>query len=671
LEQREKGERVEARNPKPLKVVRVGAATLNQTPLDLEGNADRIVAMMEKARAARVEILVLPELCLTGYGCEDAFFRPGLSAGAIDILAGRLAKASKGLVCAVGLPVFIEGNLYNAVAVLVDGKVAGINAKRRLPRDGVHYEPRWFRPWVDATSVEIDCGGAKVPFGDLVYEINGARVALEICEEAWGAVPAAAASAGFADIVLNPSASHFALGKFETREHLVANSSRSFGVCYVYSNLVGLEAGRIIYDGGAMIACDGKLIARGRRFSFDDGDLVAAEAQLDSIRSSKMRKRSFSEGLDSKAGPGQLRIIQASAEFPEPAAGAKIPFSSSSASVAGRGMSAASGQMPAEEEFLRACALGLFDYLRKSGSKGFALSLSGGCDSSVCAVLVAQMRHLAIAELGESGFLRRSGLSGASMESLLLCAWQSTRQSSGATHEAARAVAAAIGARFVEINVDPAVDFYVSEASRVLGRKLDWQHDDLTLQNIQARARAPMIWLLANAGNRLLLTTANRSEAAVGYTTMDGDSAGGLAPLAGIDKAFLLDWVRWAARDCQIGTGAVTALEKVFAQPPTAELRPASAHQTDESDLMPYVVLKKIEACRVRDKLDLPETYAAVGDSFPEVPVPQVKAWVDRFEQLWRTSQWKRERFAPSFHLDDFSVDPKTFCRFPIFSGNS
>lgn len=645
------------------KVVRIGAATLNQTPLDVDGNSDRVVAMMAKARAAGVQVLVMPELCLTGYGCEDAFFRPGLSTSVMDILAGRVAAASKGLVCAVGLPVVVEGSLYNAVAVLVDGKVAGINAKRRLPREGVHYEPRWFTPWVDGRSIQIECGGAQVPFGDLVYEINGARIALEICEEAWGAVPAAAAAAGFADIVLNPSASHFAIGKHETREHLVANNSRSFGVYYVYSNLVGLEAGRIIYDGGAMIACDGKMIARGRRFSFDDGDLVFADAQLDAVRSSKMRKRSFTAGHGVSDGggntPGNLCVIKGVVEAElDVAAGGQF-----------QAHAIPQSEMPAHEEFLRACALGLFDYLRKSRSQGFALSLSGGCDSSVCAVLVAQMRHLAIAELGETEFLRRGGLKSASMDSLLLCAWQATRQSSAATHDAARAVAAATGARFVEINVDAAVDFYVDQAARVLGRNLDWQHDDLSLQNIQARARAPMIWLLANAGNLLLLTTANRSEAAVGYTTMDGDSAGGLAPLAGIDKAFLLEWARWAARECGIGIGPVSALETVFAQPPTAELRPPSARQTDESDLMPYPVLKKIEACRVRDKLELPETCAAVMDAFPDQPENQIRAWVKRFDDLWRASQWKRERFAPSFHLDDFSVDPKTFCRFPIFSG--
>ena len=649
---------------KKLKSVRIGAATLNQTPLDLEGNTLRILDAIGNARAAGVQVLVLPELSLSGYGCEDAFFRPDLATRVLELLTTRIVPASKSLVCAVGLPVAIAGDLYNAVAVVADGRILGINAKRRLPRDGVHYEPRWFRPWADGRSIDLEVDGATIPFGDLVYDVNGVRIALEICEEAWGAVPAAAAAAGFADIILNPSASHFSLGKYAMRENLVANNSRSYGVYYAYSNLLGLEAGRIIYDGGAMIACDGKITGRGRRFSFADGDLVASDANLDVVRSSKMRKRSYT---DSNDGPGSLRIIKASVNLLGQSLDPLSPLSPALHPAS----NPLSHQevMIAEEEFLRASALGLFDYLRKSKTRGFALSLSGGCDSAVCAVLVAQMRHLALAELGEVEFLRRSGLDDAAMPEILLCAWQGTSQSGTKTHEAARGIATATGSGLVELNVQPAVDFYVGEAGRIAGRKLDWQHDDLALQNIQARARAPMIWLLANMEGRLLITTANRSEAAVGYTTMDGDAAGGLAPLAGIDKAFLLRWASWAAKNCTIGMGTVPALNAVLQQPPTAELRPAAAQQTDEGDLMPYSVMALIEGCRVRDKLGVPETVATVANAFPDHSISEIEVWVTRFDRMWRMTQWKRERLAPSFHLDDFSVDPKTFCRFPIFSG--
>ncbi len=651
--------------------LRLGAATLNQTPLDLEGNTGRILAAIAVARSNGVQLLVLPELCVTGYGCEDAFFRPGLCGKALSVLINDIAPATKGMICTAGLPVIHDGALFNAVALLVDGRIAGINAKRRLPRDGVHYEPRWFRPWPDGRMAEVDVDGQKIPFGDLVYEVCGVRLALEICEEAWGAVPAAACAAGFADIVLNPSASHFALGKYETREHLVANSSRSFGVYYIYSNMVGLEAGRVIYDGGCMVACDGKLIARGDRFSFNDHDLVVAEANVDLVRSSKMRKGSFSGG-----GPGQIGASPVALNV------VKLPGAQIDTYTVDPPQDALIARMThlsAEEEFLRAECLGLFDYLRKSGAQGFALSLSGGCDSAVCAVLVAEMQRAAISALGEAAFCQRLRLLDSKMESLLLCVWQSTSNSSEATHAAARDVADEVGARFVEVDVEPAVDFYRSQAERITGRKLEWSRDDLALQNIQSRARAPMVWLLANLENRLLLTTANRSEAATGYTTMDGDSAGGLAPLAGIDKAFLLRWARWASSSQTPGRHPWKSLQAVLSRPPTAELRPPSSGQTDEADLMPYQVLAVIEGCRVRDKLSTEETVAAVLRAISQrrlllasqgpIDPNQIRGWVDRFDQLWRASQWKRERFAPGFHLDDFSVDSRGFCRFPIFSG--
>src|SRR5476651_369814 len=124
-----------------------------------------------------------------------------------------------------------------------------------------------------------------------------------------------------------------------------------------------------------------------------------------------------------------------------------------------------------------------------------------------------------------------------------------------------------------------------------LGRKLSWKTDDIALQNIQARVRSPGIWMVANLQNALLLATSNRSEAAVGYATMDGDTAGGLSPIAGIDKAFLRRWLVWLEQQGPLGIGPIPELAAVNAQAPTAELRPPSATQTDEADLMPYEIL--------------------------------------------------------------------------------
>jgi NAD+ synthase (glutamine-hydrolysing) len=169
--------------------------------------------------------------------------------------------------------------------------------------------------------------------------------------------------------------------------------------------------------------------------------------------------------------------------------------------------------------------------------------------------------------------------------------------------------------------------------------------------------------------NALLLATSNRSEAAVGYATMDGDTCGGISPIAGIDKAFLRVWLRWLEATGPFGVGPIPTLKVVNALAPTAELRPAAEGQTDESDLMPYDVLDAIEHQAIGEKRSPEEVLAVIAAEFPKYDRPQLTVWVRRFFQLWSRNQWKRERYAPSFHVDDKNLDPKTWCRFPILSG--
>jgi NAD+ synthase (glutamine-hydrolysing) len=175
--------------------------------------------------------------------------------------------------------------------------------------------------------------------------------------------------------------------------------------------------------------------------------------------------------------------------------------------------------------------------------------------------------------------------------------------------------------------------------------------------------------MLANIGGALLLSTSNRSEAAVGYATMDGDTAGGLSPIAGIDKASIRRWLTWLSEVGPEGLGPIAELSVVTAQAPTAELRPAEAGQTDEADLMPYDLLDAIERAAIRDKYAPVEVFRLMRLRFPEYTLSQLGLWVERFFVLWSHNQWKRERYAPSFHLDDANLDPKTWCRFPILSG--
>jgi NAD+ synthase (glutamine-hydrolysing) len=646
-----------------MKLIKVSAAVLNQTPLDWEGNKARIVAAIQAARSAGVTLLCLPELCITGYGCEDAFLSPGLQSMALQVL-GEIVPETRGMVVSLGLPLLYHHGLFDVACLATDGKILGFTAKRFLAGDGIHYEPRWFKPWPAGHRGQVAVLGGDYPLGDIHYNCGGLKIGFEICEDAWVANrPGSELALRGVDLIFNPSASHFAFGKAEIRHRFVLEGSRAFGVSYIYANLLGNEAGRAIYDGGALIASSGKLLAAGPRFSFADYQLTNALIDVDATRMVQSRTGSFLPTLEDEAD-----CVRADFAFPQ-----LVPEAETTSVAAWE-----TGPYLKEEEFARAISLGLFDYLRKSRSCGFVVSLSGGVDSASVASLAAMGIEMGVRELGLERFVRKLSYLARARElksdrplvrSLLTCVYQATRNSSQTTRDAACGVATALGAEFIEWNVDELVQHYTSIVSRAVGRELDWQRDDLALQNIQARVRSPGVWMLANLRGALLLSTSNRSEAAVGYATMDGDTSGGLSPIAGIDKAFLLRWLVWLEKHGPEGWRPVAELAAVNCQAPTAELRPLERCQTDEQDLMPYALLDEIERAAIRDKYTPLEVFLRVRTRFPQYTVEQLALWVDRFFRLWCRNQWKRERYAPSFHVDDENLDPKTWCRFPILSG--
>ncbi|MBI3890685.1 MAG: NAD(+) synthase [Candidatus Wallbacteria bacterium] len=647
-----------------MKLLKVGAAALNQTPLAWDANRINILSAIKAARAERVSILCLPEMCISGYGCEDAFHSRGTRETAWEILQEILPE-TRGMIVSLGLPVLFQNALFNTACLACDGKILGFPAKRFLAGDGIHYEPRWFKPWPHGSHGLLHVNGQEYPLGDLYFDCGDIRIGFEICEDAWVAErPGGTLSLRGVDLILNPSASHFAFGKHEVRKRFVMEGARAFGVTYVYSNLLGNEAGRIIYDGGAIIASGGKMVALGSRFSFADFVLTTGVIDVDLTRMGQARTGSFQPKLD--ANPTEC--IQAPFAFPD-----LEPHSAAVEQPAWE-----LGPHVKEEEFARAVALGLFDYMRKSRSEGFVVSISGGADSAAVSCLVSLMAEFGLAELGPKRFASKLGHvraladTGGPLEvvrALLTCAYQSTENSSEVTLSAARGVAVAIGARFLQLDVARLVKDYVTLAAGGLGRPLAWDTDDVALQNIQARVRGPSVWLLANVNRALLLSTSNRSEAAVGYATMDGDTCGGLSPIAGIDKAYLRQWLRWMEQEGPCGLHAFPALGAVNAQAPTAELRPAGQHQTDEADLMPYELLDAVERAAIRDKQTPIEILRRMRVEFPRYSQEQLVLWIERFFRLFCRNQWKRERYAPSFHLDDENLDPRSWCRFPILSG--
>ena len=621
-----------------MRPLRIGAAALNQLPLDWNGNRRRIAAALAEARAEGVGLLCLPELALTGYGCEDAFASPALLSRALDLLEDLLPE-TKGIAVNLGLPLQVRGLLYNANAMVCDGRLLGFACKRYLAGDGVHYEPRWFRAWPRGGRSTMQVRGNAVLVGDVVFELDGVRVGFEICEEAWVAQrPGADLAARGVDVVLNPSASHFAFGKHTVRERFVLEGSRAFSSAYAFANLLGNEAGRLIYDGDTLLAAGGSLLASAPRLRFHEVTVTHAVVDLDHLRLQRARTPSF------QASP-----------LEEPDDTLRVDFTWPPATLEPSRSAPCPGPPPDPETeklegFTRAIALALFDYLRKSWSRGWVVSLSGGADSAATATLCALSLHFAVEDLGLEGTKKRlSYIPGVDactcardlVGRLLSTVYQSTANSGAVTRDAAAAVADALGAAHRVWDVEAQVAGYRALLEEDQGRALTWETDDLALQNIQARTRSPGVWMLANLENKLLLSTSNRSEAAVGYATMDGDTSGGIAPIAGIDKAFLRAWLvdgdhraPWPRAD------SPPADHQRPAAP--AELRPADRGQTDEDDLMPYPVLDAIEGAAIRDKLDPIETFQVLQQQFPQADAATVQGWVRRFFRLWTRNQWKQ-----------------------------
>lgn len=595
--------------------MKIGGAALNQTPLDWENNFGNIVEAIEQAKNEGIDLLCLPELCITGYGCEDVFLGQWIYPKSIDLLL-QIVPFSKGITVSVGLPVLFNNKRYNCACLISNEAILGFSAKQFLANDGVHYEPRWFTPWQHDKIEQLEVGNSYYPFGDVIYELNEKKIAFEICEDAWhiNNRPAMRHHKKKVDIILNPSASHFAFGKTKLRYELVESSSKTYHCTYIYSNLLGNEAGRMIYDGEILIAHQGEMVARNQLLSFKHLNIVCVDLDKDESCLSPIRSK--------------------------------------------------------EEEFYQAEGLALFDYLRKSKAKGYTLSLSGGADSTICAVMVYLMVKQALEELGIATFqktfpfLTPATNANTYLKELLICAYQGTKNSSKDTFESAQELSKALGATFYHWTIDDEVNAYTSKIEQALNKKLTWETDDITLQNIQARARSPIIWMLTNNTGTLLLTTSNRSEGSVGYTTMDGDTSGSLAPIAAVDKHYIRQWLIWAEQALNLA-----CLSYVNSMAPTAELRPLAQTQTDEADLMPYDVLLAIEKLAVGRHQD-PVTVFKTLNKEQSYDSVLLKKYIHRFYTLWSRNQWKRERIAPAFHLDDYNVDPRTWCRFPILSSS-
>src|ERR687888_916096 len=453
--------------------MRLALAQINTVVGDLDGNRDRILGRIEEAKEAGADLVLFPELVVTGYPPEDLLHRPSFVSAAERTL-GVIARATRGIVALVGVPL-LEHDLFNACAVCTGGEVKARYRKRFLPNYGVFDEDRYFAPGDDL----------------LLLEHGRTLVGPTICEDVWQPGPPATdlALAG-AQLVANISASPFHVGKDREREEMLKVRASDNSCFVALCNAVGGQD-ELIFDGHSVVLDDeGAVLARAAGFEEEllvaDIDPVAAVGR----RLRDVRRRALARDRD--------RIEVADVELAPPRA-QDSPWPTRIAD-----------QLDDLEQMRAALELGLHDYVTKNGFGDVVIGLSGGIDSALTAALCVEA-------------LGPERVHGVSMPS---------RYSSEGTRSDAQRLAESLGIDFREISIEPMVDAYAG----VLAEHFSGRETDLTEENLQARIRGTLLMALSNKFGWLVIATGNKSELSVGYSTLYGDLAGGFALIKDVYK---------------------------------------------------------------------------------------------------------------------------------------
>jgi NAD+ synthase (glutamine-hydrolysing) len=490
--------------------LRIGMAQLNTTVGDFAGNRRKILDTIKEARSLGVDILAFPELATCGYPPEDLLFKPKFIAENLRSL-DKIVEASSGLTVVVGF-VDAKEDIYNAAAVIYDGKLAGVYHKVYLPNYGVFDENRYFR------------AGDQCP----VYTIGGTGLGINICEDIWYEEgPATAQANAGAEVIVTISASPYHFGKVDLRERMIATRAVDNVAIFAHTNLVGGQD-ELVFDGNS-IAVDekGKLLARGKQF---DEDLVVADLDVESVFRTRLHDPRWRQDLPPAEGDWPVsRVVVSEAPFR-----AKKPA------------------LPPREVELRglpgevysALVLGTGDYVRKNGFEKVLIGLSGGLDSSLVAAI-------AVDGLGKSNVV------GVAMPS---------RYSSPGSLADAELLAKNLGIKLLTIPIEKVFKAYLDTLAEAFKEK----EPDVTEENIQARIRGNILMALSNKFGWLVLTTGNKSEMATGYTTLYGDMAGGFAVIKDVPKTMVYELAGYRNQlsDSEVIPAAI------INKPPSAELKP-------------------------------------------------------------------------------------------------
>ncbi|MBM4406189.1 MAG: NAD+ synthase [Chloroflexi bacterium] len=496
---------------------RVALAQINMTVGDLDGNTEKVRQGIATAKSLGANLVAFPELTITGYPPEDLLFKPQFIADNRARLEGLL-PASKGITAVVGF-VDADRDIYNAAAILHDGKLAGVYRKMYLPTYGVFDEDRYFK------------AGHSCP----VFNIGGVTVGVNICEDIWypGGPTLHQANAG-AQVIVTINGSPYYAGKVGFREKFVATRAIDHGIYVCYVNIAGGQD-ELVFDGNSVIFDpDGEAIARGKTF---EEDMVVADLSLTSLMGHRLRSP-----LHRKVKHGAL---------PEGVTAPVIPLDAPPA--AKRPPLPAQKPAPLEPiaETYKAIVTGVRDYVRKNGFKRVLLGLSGGIDSSLVA-------SIATDALGPERVV------GIGMPS---------RYSSKASLEDASALAKNLGIEFHVIGIEPAFEAMLS----MLGGMFEGTEANVAEENIQSRIRGNILMAISNKFGWLVLATGNKTELAMGFATLYGDMSGGYAVIKDVQKTVVYELARYRNR----AAGKALIPERILTKPASPELK--ADQRTEES----------------------------------------------------------------------------------------
>ncbi|KAF9977179.1 glutamine-dependent NAD(+) synthetase [Actinomortierella ambigua] len=670
-------------------LITVATCSLNQWALDFKGNLARTLESIRIAKERGARLRIGPELEITGYGCADHFLEGDTYLHSWEVLAQILtSKETHGILLDVGMPVTHKNVKYNCRIVILDGKILLIRPKLYMANDGNYREMRWFTPWIKYRQVEdfylprmiqTVTGQVTVPFGDAVVSTNDTCVGVEMCEELFTPnSPHIGLSLDGVEIITNSSGSHHELRKLHTRIDLMKEATLKCGGIYLYANQQGCDGDRLYYDGGALIALNGEIVAQGSQFSIGDVEVVTATIDLEDVRSFRSQ---ISRGFQA-ASSAPYKRIHANISLSDPRIEDNPLVRPTTAKP--------TFYHTPEEEISLGPACWLWDYLRRSKTSGFFLPLSGGIDSCATATIVASMCRLVVrscakgdkqtiadarqvaGEPAESGYIPTDPREFANR--IFHTCYMGTTNSSIETRTRSKELAENIGSYHIDMNMDMVVSALQALFTLITGRTPAFRAhggsnvENLALQNIQARLRMVIAYLLAQLlpwvrgrpGSLLVLGSANVDECLRGYFTKYDCSSADINPIGGISKADLRRFIAYAqlAFDMPI-------LESFLTATPTAELEPITETyvQSDEVDMgMTYDELTEFGRLRKVYKCGPYSMFTKLLHLWGESRTPdEIAVKVKRFFFYYSINRHKMTTLTPAYHAESYSPDDNRF----------